>query len=60
MDDQGEDLVDLVLGEQSEGEWVIREMPEGKEIIGLYCNNLSHKRYLESLGLILWKPKKLL
>ena len=38
MDDEGGDVVDLILGEQEAGEWVIRELPEGKEIIGLYCN----------------------
>lgn len=60
LDDQGEDVVDLVLGEQTAGEWVIREVPAGKEIVGLYCNTQSHRRHIESIGLILWKPKKLL
>ena len=58
MDDQGGDVVDLVFGEQEAGEWVIRELPEGKEIIGLYCNTQSHRRYIESIGLILWKPRR--
>ena len=38
LDDQGEDVVDLVFGEQAAGEWVIREVAADKEIIGLYCN----------------------
>ena len=60
MDDQGEDVVDLVFSEQETGEWMIRDVPEGKEIIGLYCNTQSHRRHIECIGLILWKPKKAL
>ena len=56
-DDQGMDVVDITLGNQEAGEWVLREVPEGREIVGLYCNSTSSSSCLESLGLITWKPK---
>ena len=38
-----------------EGEcWVTKDIPEGKEIIGFYCN--TEGLYINRLGFILWTP----
>ena len=57
MDDEGMDIIDITLGDQEAGEWVFREIPEGKEVVGIYCNTTSNTSCIESLGLIIWKPK---
>ena len=37
-------------------QWITREIPIGKEIIGLYCNTSGDVRYIKSLGFVLWTP----
>ena len=44
-----------------EGEWSLcvwfhRDIPEDRDIIGLYCNNTIDSCYIKSLGFITWKP----
>ena len=35
---------------------ITRDIPEDKEIIGIYCNASAHSHYINKLGFILWTP----
>ena len=39
-----------------EGKWVTEKIPEGKEIIGVQCNNSANKWYIGRIGFQLWTP----
>ena len=32
----------------------VREIPQNKEIVGLYCNTGGDQRYIKCLGFIVW------
>ena len=51
-------LVDLVFNsyQHKDCKWVVRDIPEGQEIIGLYCNTSNHPYYIQNIGFILWTP----
>ena len=38
------------------GQWHYITIPEGKEIIGFYCNTEDHSSDLRRLGFMLWEP----
>ena len=58
IDTDGETVVQWSSQSIVEGkEWEItRDIPEDKEIIGIYCNTSYHTHYINKLGFILWTP----
>ena len=62
LDDNDEEILELVWwpdGDKHGAKCVWREIPEGQEIIGLYCNtSTDHERHcrMQCMGLILWTP----
>ena len=44
----------LDLSFYNDGKWIKRDIPEGKEIIGIYCN--TSQDLIQRLGFILWTP----
>ena len=57
-DNYGNVLVDHKFwdGHYSLCRWEKHEIPQDKEIIGVYCNTSSDTCYIKSLGFILWRP----
>ena len=58
-DEYSQNIVDLVWHNCHDGQWVTREIPKGKEIIGFYCNTSGKDpsaNGLYRLGFIVWTP----
>ena len=58
LDDRGSKIVDVTwyTGDDQNGEWITKEIPEGREIIGFYCNTSKDGTFILRLGFILWYP----
>ena len=54
-DDEGNEVVDITFYGDGNGDWVEQEIPEGKEIIGMFCSTVKHHD-MTSLGFIVWTP----
>ena len=57
VDEDGKNLVNSVWLPKADRnhKWVMQQIPDGKEIIGIYGNNDSSKSSLiKSLGFVLW------
>ena len=54
----GEILIDQVWLDKPTNKWVMQEVPEGQEIIGMYGSLTSGQSnaYIQSLGFITWVP----
>lgn len=55
-DDKDEEMCNIRMCECDRGDWVDIEIPEGKEIVGLFCNTESHHADMQGLGFNLWTP----
>ena len=53
IDENGVNIVKVNFYPRA-GDWFIKDIPEGKEVIGLYCNTNNHLNVIERLGFILW------
>ena len=65
IDNQGVCFVDETWGADNEEEWIIKEIPDGHEIIGLkasidgifdFSEVLLEVKLNQRLGFVLWKP----
>ena len=58
VDNDNQPIVDHKFreGDWSLCEWFHRDVPQDRDIIGLYCNNTIDDCYIKSLGFITWKP----
>jgi len=55
MDENDQIILEETWDPRDEGKWIIKEIPEGKEIIGVYCNT-TEKHCISKFGFILWTP----
>ena len=56
IDCEGKILMQLDWGLIEQGEWVSQVIPDGKEIIGMYCR--TEYMTIEKLGFIVWTPNQ--
>ena len=56
MDDNGDSLLELEWQKRDDSEWDTRDVPAGKEIIGMYMSKSGDPEWIQSLGFILWTP----
>ena len=54
IDSEGQSALIAEWGLVESGEWVTQTIPEGKEIIGMYCR--TEYMTIEKLGFIVWTP----
>ena len=57
MNEKDEYIIDLEWTNKYDGrgKWVTREIPIGKQIIGLYCNTAKYDFSIPCVGFILWE-----
>lgn len=58
IDERGHNIVDLDWTNKfnGKGKWHTRDIPMGKEIIGLYCTTAKYDYSIPCVGFILWTP----
>ena len=58
IDDKGHAIVNLDWTNKFDGrgKWITRDIPVGKEIIGLYCTTTKYDLSIPFLGFIVWTP----
>jgi len=58
LDDKGQNIVNLDWTNKFDGrgKWITRDIPVGKEIIGLYCTTTKYDFSIPFLGFIVWSP----
>ena len=56
IDDAGANVVNIIG--KDEGDWIEKDIPVGKEIIGLYCNTKNGELYesIHRFGFMVWTP----
>ena len=56
IDDSGTNVVDI--NAKDEGEWVTKDIPTGKEIVGYYCSTKKGDLddSIHRLGFLVWTP----
>ena len=56
MDESGDALLELEWQKRDDSEWDTRDVPAGKEIIGMYMSKSGDPEWIQSLGFIVWTP----
>ena len=58
IDEQGDNILSLNWTKtyDNRGKWFTRDIPDDKEIIGLYCTTEKYNYSIPFIGFILWSP----